>query len=310
MNGGRDGASGSPVATVLIPVYNAERYVASAVESVLNQTLRDFELILLNDGSTDNSLLILESLAAKDARCRIYSGPNRGIEATRNAGLALVETEFTILMDADDRSLPQRFEKQIGYLQQNPECVAVGTRVRLIDEEDMPITDIIDRYTHEEIDDALLSRRLGIAHPSSAIRTSALRAIGGYRQGYRWAEDLDLFLRLGEHGRLVNLPEVLLEYRQHIASISYEHAVQQSRSAANAIQDACERRHASWTAIEKKLAPPARVQGRAAVHRKWAWWALAAGNLRTARKHTLAVLRYEPVSVENWRLCACVLRGY
>lgn len=308
MTSGHADLGGSPTASVLLPVYNAGRYLAQAVESVLNQTFQNFEVLLINDGSTDNSLQVLEYFASRDRRCRVYSGPNRGVVAARNTGLELAGAEFIILMDADDVSRPQRFEKQISFIRQHPECVAVGSRALLIDADGMPIFEVGDRYTHEEIERALLSTRLGIVNPSAIIRRSALDVIGGYRPGY--AEDLDLFLRLAEVGRLANLPEVLLDYRQHVASISYQYVIEQSASARNAVLDACKRRSIAWDDIERDMAPPPRPQTRSDVHRKWAWWALGAGNLRTARKHAFYALKHKPISLENWRLAACVLRGY
>lgn len=302
--------SSPPAASVLLPVYNGGRYLARAVESVLNQTFQHFEVLLLNDGSTDNSLQILESFASIDGRCRIYDWPNRGLIATLNAGLELAQGEFIIRMDADDVCRPQRFEKQISWLRLNAEYVAVGASTLFIDADGMPIFEVVDRYTHEEIERALLSRRLGIAHPSAIIRRSSLEAIGGYRPGYPHAEDLDLFLRLAEVGRLANLPDVLLDYRQHVASVSYQYVIEQSASARNAVSDACKRRSIAWDDVERNLAPPPRSQTRSDVHRKWAWWALGAGNLPTAKKHALHALKHGPLNLENWRLAACVLRGY
>ena len=303
------GLQTKPSATVLLPVYNAEKYLVQAVESVLNQTYKDFEVLLLDDGSTDDSMQILKSIAGRDRRCSVYSWPNRGLVATLNAGLELAETEFVIRMDQDDICRPQRFEKQISFLRQHPECVAVGVSLLHIDADGMPISETSDRYTHEEIDNALLSGRLGIAHPAAMIRRSALAALGGYRPAYPHAEDLDLFLRLAEVGQLANLPEVLLDYRQHVAAISHKYLLEQSESARNAILDAYKRRGIVGDDIERTMLRPI-VPTRSDVHRKWAWWALAAGNLATARKHAFLALKHQPISLENWRLCACVLRGH
>lgn len=308
MTGGQDELEGRPVASVLLPVYNAGRYLVPAVESVLNQTFKNFEVLLLNDGSTDNSLQVLESFASRDRRCRVYSGPNRGYIAALNAGLKLAETGFIIRMDQDDISRPQRFEKQISFLRSHPECVAVGARALLIDADGMPIFEMPEHYTHEEIERALLSGRVGIMHPSATIRTSAIKAIGGYRTDFPWAEDMDFFLRLAEVGQLANLPEVLLDYRQHLASIGYVHAEQQRASTRNAVLDACRRRGIARADVERNMAPAVLSQTRLDIHRKWAWWALSAGNLRTARKHALRAIAHQPVSLDNWRLCACVLR--
>jgi glycosyltransferase involved in cell wall biosynthesis len=299
----------TPAATVLFPVYNAERYLRAAIDSVLTQSHREFELLLLNDGSSDRSVEIIESYAAKDPRCRVHSWKNRGLVATLNAGVELANTEFIIRMDADDVSRPQRFEKQIAFLRQNHEHVAVGARVMFIDPEGLPIAEVLNGCTHEEISHSLLARQFAIAHPSTTIRRSALEAIGGYRSEYPHAEDLDLFLRLAEIGYLANLPETLLDYRQHIRSISYQNTALQFESAIKAIKDACARRSIECK-IDELTTPPGHARTESDIHRLWAWWALHAGNVDTARKHAVRAFRDNPIKTENWRLLACALRGY
>jgi glycosyltransferase involved in cell wall biosynthesis len=295
----------------MLPVYNAGQYLVQAVESVLNQTFQNFEVLLLNDGSTDNSLQVLESFAARDCRCRVHTGPHRGLVAVRNTGLELAEGEFIILMDADDICFPDRFEKQIRFLKANPECVVVGSRVILIDPEGMRLRVDVDHFEHAEIDAANLTG-VGsfICNPAAVIRRSALEKVGAYREGFTQAEDLDLFLRLAEFGRLANLPEILLSYRQHINSIGHVNPEKQKELCRKAVADACERRGLNLREIEKNFILLFPHHTRSDTHRKWGWWALAAGNLHTARKHALHALRHQPVSLENWRLAACALRGH
>ena len=180
-----------PLASVLLPVFNAERFVCQAIQSVLTQTFEDFELLLLDDGSTDRSPEIIRDVAAHDCRCRIVMGPNRGLIATLNNGILLARAEFIIRMDADDISRPNRFTKQIEFLQRNPQHVALGSRLELIDPEGLPICEIIDCYSHEQIEAALLTLGVAIPHPASSIRRSALVRIGGYRAEYVHAEDRD-----------------------------------------------------------------------------------------------------------------------
>src|ERR1700726_1508117 len=118
-----------PTISVLMPVYNAERYVAEAVESILSQTFADFEFIIIDDGSKDRSLAILEEYAARDPRIRLVSRPNTGIVKALNQGLALASGELVARMDADDIAMPERLAKQRDYLADHPECVMVGSRV-------------------------------------------------------------------------------------------------------------------------------------------------------------------------------------
>jgi glycosyltransferase involved in cell wall biosynthesis len=299
-----------PAASVLFPVYNAGKYLAAAIESVLNQQFHDFELLLLNDGSTDGSAAVLESFAARDERCRLHAWPNRGLIATLNAGVQLAAADILIRMDADDICRPDRFARQMAYMDAHPECVALGSRVMLIDAEGWPISEFFGQeLEHDAIDAAHLAGRGGsICHPTAVIRKAAVLHIGGYRPDYPHSEDYDLFLRLAEIGALANLPEVLLDYRQHADSVGYTHSPVMWESACRAIADACVRRRlppSSFRPRELAQSKPSRAE----IHRKWGWWALQAGNRKTARKHAWKAWSHGPLDRQNLKLCACVLRG-
>jgi glycosyltransferase involved in cell wall biosynthesis len=299
-----------PRASVLMPIHNGERYLENAVQSVLRQTFSDFELLLLIDGSTDRSHDIAERLVQQDARCKLYSWPKRGLVATRNQGIDLAQGEILICMDCDDVSRSDRFERQISHLDAHAGCVAVGSRVLLIDPDDMPICEFISELTHDEIDTAHLSGRGGsrICQPAVAMRRHAVLQVGKYRVQYEFAEEIDLFLRLAEIGSIANLPDVLLEYRQHIKSVGYAHGVEQRRRARSAMEAACTRR---GIAPPPPASEPAWIpETPADAHRKWAWWALTAGNVATARKHARKALIAEPLSSKSLKLVACAIRGY
>src|SRR5436305_9543595 len=122
-----------PQVSVLMPVYNAIRYIGVAVDSVLSQTFSDFEFIIVDDGSTDGSAEILREYAGRDPRIRLISRPNTGLGFALNEALAVARAPFIARMDADDECLPERFEKQIQYLRNHPECVLLGSRVLWID---------------------------------------------------------------------------------------------------------------------------------------------------------------------------------
>jgi glycosyltransferase involved in cell wall biosynthesis len=300
-----------PAASVILPVCNGGRYLDSAIRSVIGQSFSDFEVLLLNDGSTDDSLSRLEWFAARDSRCRVFSWPNRGLIGTLNEGIRLARSEILIRMDSDDICHATRFQKQIDYLNANPDCVAVGTLCSLIDPEGLPIRTFVEVTSHEAIDAAHLAGNGGnIAHPTVAMRKSLVLACGGYRDQFPHAEDLDLFLRLAEVGRLANLPEVLLDYRQHRGSIGYRHAEVQRDSARRAVAEAKTRRGHGGEEKEPEEGCTSSDMTIAAVHRKWGWWALAGRNLPTARKHAFIALRLQPFESENWKLIACVFRGY
>jgi glycosyltransferase involved in cell wall biosynthesis len=291
--------------SVLLPVHNASRYVGAAVESILRQTHRDFEFLILDDGSRDDSLALLRRFEARDARVHVISRPNTGIVGALNELVALAKGEWLFRMDADDVARPQRFQRQLAYLDANPDCVALGSRALFMDPDGSPLLEFIDCFEHADIERTLMRPAIGILHPTVAISRRALLAVGGYREDYPHVEDLDLFLRLGEVGRLANLPEVLLDYRNHFTNVSHSNATEQSAAALRAVADACARRRIAVPA----LAPPASIsESRLDLHRKWTWWALSGGYRRTAGKHAMEVLKSAPLNGESWRLLGCVLR--
>lgn len=304
------GKEGPPLASVVLPVYNGERYLAEAIDSILAQTWRDFELLLLDDGSQDQTWPIIESYCAKDKRCRGISRENRGLVATLNEGIALSRGEFLLRMDADDIALPQRFEQQIRYLQENPECVALGCRFILIDPESLPIMEMGHCLSHEQIDEGNLSGEGSfMCHPGTALRAAVVKDIGGYREEFRHAEDVDFFLRLAEVGKLANLPDVLLAYRQHPQSIGYAKRAEQVRSTWLAVNAAYQRRKNGAPKSKILEADTENPPDLAEIHAKWAWWALSAGNVATARKHAWISLRSSPFKPATWKVLACALRG-
>jgi hypothetical protein len=210
-------------------------------------------------------------------------------------------------MDADDISLPTRFEKQSAYLLQNPTCVLVGSAVLLMDPDGMPIRQTCTEQTHEQIDHAHLHCGWPVVHPAVMMRTAAVRKIGGYRDQYNTLEDLDLFLRLAEVGTLANLPEVLLHYRQHFNSVTHRKAEQQSRLRQAIFDETAARR---GLAAAPQAPPPAADEPRSERHRSWAWSALKAGNVSTARKHALLTVKKAPFQKHSWHLLACAVRGH
>ena len=299
-----------PFVSVLLPVYNAARYLRAAVSSILSQSFNDFELIIINDGSTDQSLQILQELAAKDARIKVISRANTGYVVALNEALALAQGEFIARMDADDISLPARFDKQIAYLENNPDCVLVGSSVMLMDVDGSIIGPMADiTFGHENIDQALLHRGWPIVHPAVMMRACAVRAAGGYIVDYCPNEDHALFLKLAEMGRLENLSEPLLYYRKHDESVSARNSGRIPQLVSKIIIEACWRRGIpvprEITHPQSKL--PATIVD---VERSWAWKAMKNNNIATARKYALSSLRRRPLSLDSWRLTYCAVRGY
>ncbi len=298
-----------PKATVILPVYNGEKYLRQAIDSVLAQSFSDFELLLLDDGSRDGSLAILDGYAKQDARCVVHSWPNRGVVLSRNEGIRLARAETLFFLDQDDICRPHRFERQLAFFESHPDCVAVGTWVMLIDPEGLHIRQLSTAVTHEEIDEAHLALQGGaIVHSSVAMRKETLVRIGGFREGFLHAEDFDTFLRLAEFGRLGNVPEILLEYRVHSQSAGHSYPQVQRDSAIRALLEARKRR--KLPAVDTKALEKTEGMDGYLLHSKWAWWALNCGNLKTARKHALKAFWANPFDIGNLRLLACTLRGH
>jgi len=297
-----------PAISVVMPVYNTEDYLPYALESVLAQTFEDFEFIILDDGSSDSSVHMVQQFAEGDDRIRFFPLEHRGYVSLLRRGLNHCRGEFVARMDSDDISMPERFEKQLAYLRANPDCVAVGTRVVLIDPYGSRVEKPTHKTTHEEIEAELLAGvGWALVHPSVMMRREQLMQVGGYREDLMVSEDLDLFLRLAEVGKLANLPDVLLQYRQHLGSVNYTKYEQQKAVKRQIVADAYRRRHLpmpqNWAFRERKLLPHPEQ------YRRWGWAALRSGNLGVARRHAISAIRQAPMSLDTWRLTACVIRG-
>ena len=291
-----------------MPVYNGERYLAEAVESILAQTYRDFEFIVIDDGSKDGSRSILESFAARDPRMKVVSRPNTGIIGALNEGLGLARGELVARMDADDIALPERLAKQVAYMDDHPDCVMAGSRVQVIDPDGSPLTILSDALTHDQIVDGFLAARGQLVHhPAVIYRKDVVLRIGAYRDIFDESEDLDLFLRLAEVGRIVNMEEPLLKYREHLAKASRAKVVRVEENTRRILEDAHRRRGLEYR-------PPAGLGEikpfrKSEVYRTWAWWALDSGNVPGARKHAWACLARTPFDRGSWVLLLCAIRG-
>ena len=204
-------------------------------------------------------------------------------------------------MDADDVARPERLARQLAYMRAHPDCAAVGGEVLLIDPDGWPLRIQGVALGHAEIETALLrGRGEAIVHPVALFRHAALKTVGGYRTECEPAEDLDLYLRLAHHGRLANLPETLLEYRQHPRKVSHARGAEQ-REMVNAVLREARRRRGLGEGDVAPL-PPVVVANAADCHREWTRLALEGHHLATARKHARAALRAEPGNRRSWQL--------
>jgi glycosyltransferase involved in cell wall biosynthesis len=294
-----------------MPLYNARRYVAEAVAGVLAQTFADFELIVIDDGSTDGSGEVAREAAGGDPRVRIERQENRGVSAAANRGTELARGEFLARVDADDISLPQRLQKQVEFLREHPE-VALGSRVLLIDDGGLELFEMPGTpLAHDEIDRGLMAVEWSIYQPAAMFRTEAVRQVGGYRTDLRIHEDHDLFLKLAEIGKLANLPDALIKYRQRPDSAVSVYAAAHVDSFRSVYEEAWKRRGLAGKREIPAIAPhPEDPDRLLKQHQFWGWMSLKAGNVMTARKYARAGLRLAPFSVESWRLMYCALRGH
>lgn len=303
---------GQPVVSVVMPVYNAEAYVGEAIESILAQTFDNFELIILDDGSTDRSGQVLKQYQQRDARIKIISRENRGLVATLNEGIECSTGRYIARMDADDIALPERFSKQVEFLETHPDYVVVGSRVLLIDPEGLPICPFSTLTEHEAIDSAHMEGESGaICHPASMLRRDMLQKVGGYRQEMKYSEDFDLFLRLAEVGKVANLPHILLKYRMHQNSIGYTKRIEQLKYNFQALKEAhCRRSLDFQITFMNEVINHESDANLGKIHRMWAWQSLVSGNVQTARKHAFLSIRNNLLSIDSWKVLACAIRGY
>lgn len=217
-----------PHISVLLSVHNGERYLAPAMESILNQTCPDFEFIIVNDGSTDQSLNII--LSYSDPRIRLIEQENAGLTVSLNRAAAIAKGEYLARQDADDISLPDRFEKQLAVMERFSDVVLLGTDRENMDSEG----NILWRLWHLTADRwirALAPLRNEYSHGSLMIRRRAFEEIGGYNPRYLYSQDYDLGWRLAQRGRLYNHPEVLYRYREHSNAISTARQEAQKQAA-------------------------------------------------------------------------------
>ena len=218
-----------PKVTVLMPVYNAAPFLAEAMRSILDQTFQDFEFLIIDDGSTDDSAAIIG--ACTDSRIRLAgNGRNLGLVASLNRGLELARGEYVARMDADDISLPERLERQVRFMDAHPQVGVCGSWVRLFPEKHAGIWKLPE--TFEDIR-CWQFHTVGVAHPSVMLRRKFFREHAlWYDPQYRHIEDYELWGRAMQHMQFANIPQILLEYRMSSGQICATHAEEQKAAVA------------------------------------------------------------------------------
>ena len=207
-----------PVLSVVMAVYNTAKYLPQTIESVLTQSLTDFEFIIVDDGSTDDTPEILRHYVQRDARIQVITQPNQGTPVALNVGDGAARTNLIARMDSDDLMMPHRLERQLAYVRQHPEASVVSCLAHYINDEnrilgknysDLLTVEDCQRYVRED-------RIIFCLHPGAMLRREAIEAVGGYRPLLKYAQDIDLWNRLADHQHYtIVMPEILMQYRVH-----------------------------------------------------------------------------------------------
>jgi len=212
-----------PLVSVIMAVYNGELYLAQAIDSVLSQTLTDFELLIVDDGSQDNSIGLIRAYQNRDERISIFQlDRNMGMADARNYGIAQARGQYITTMDCDDISLPQRLELQVRFLESNAEVGAVGVSGQAVNDD---LTELLFELNVPSIHPQIvLANFVGVSFIYTTVmaRSTIMRAVGGYQPGRRSGEERELYWRMlcDTRTRFANLPENLYIYRQHGQSFS------------------------------------------------------------------------------------------
>lgn len=219
-----------PRISVLMSVFNCGPYVDEAVQSILNQTFRAFEFLIMDDASTDDTWERLQAFV--DSRIRLFrSAQNQGAAACKNHMLQEARGEYIAIMDGDDACLLDRFELQVRYLNEHPDCGAVGSHYVWMDEAGRDTRSFFMPLEPEAIRDGLIYHCNTIIHATALFRKAALREVGWYRPRVGITEDYDLWLRLRDVCKLGNVPRVLYRYRQHTAQVGSARRREQGAAA-------------------------------------------------------------------------------
>lgn len=210
----------TPLVSVLMPAYNVEKYIGETIESILNQTFTDFELIISDDASTDRTWEVIQDYAKKDKRIFIYKNKkNLYIAENRNMLVRKAKGKYIAWQDADDISLVDRIEKQYEFMEQNPRVGIIGGYLQFFDEKGIKS---IRKYatTDNELRKNIF-RFSPVAQPTAMIRRECFEKVGLYNPKYPPAEDIDMSFRIGSFYEFANLPQITLKYREHLNSATF-----------------------------------------------------------------------------------------
>ena len=281
----------TPALAVVMAVKDGGKLVGRAIESILTQSFDDFEFVIVNDGSTDDTPQILDHYAANDSRIKVHHQSNAGLGTSLNKAIRATTAPLIARQDADDVSLPGRFEEQVAFLVANPQAVVCGTWAEITHEPWGYTFGLRVPYTAIAVRKAFENGDRPIVHGSTVIRRSAFAAEG---QGYRFrgcSQDADLWLRLLPYGDIVILPKILYRYTVSPDAVSYRKASQQQRASALAQQlfrERCEHgaEKTEWLSAEQAVLKD--EQARGVANPLWSYEYLVGSRLTLAGQHELA----------------------
>lgn len=278
-------------------VYNGKRYLREALDSILDQSHRDFELIVVDDGSTDGTAAILDSCT--DPRLRIIRHANQGLTRSLNLAIREARGEYIARQDADDRSLPGRLAIQAHFLDSHPDIALVGSAVKVISSQGAELATFRHPTEPAEIATTLRSYNC-FWHGSIMFRRDSFAELGGYDERFVTAQDYDMWLRFSERHPLANLPQPLYAYRFTVESVTVQRMVSQHRLAVLARRFAEERAEGARTGcadVAGYLAAPLTLAERSQIinnYKPWCRLLLKNGLSGEAATLMTALFRYHP----------------
>jgi len=288
--------------SVVMAVYNAELYLAQAVDSILGQSFTDFEFIVINDGSSDRSAQILSQYS--DPRLKVYEHHNQGLAASLNRGIRASDGIYIARMDADDISEPERLKKQIKFLDDQPEYVLVGTKVMVMTDEGIPLYQMGCPLQDDELREVLnRGTSSPFVHGSVMFRKSVAIACGLYHEKMKTAQDLLLWRQMTKLGKVANLPDDLYRYRITPTAIS-----SRPRSASVLKMKVVRRIADSGRVSEKDLRDLQKIDKDINPRLRRSWYELRMGkiyqarllNQQMARHHFTKAIRANPFNINAW----------
>jgi len=210
----------SPLVSIVMPVYNSAKFLVGALDSILAQTYENWELIAVDDSSSDNSYLILHHYAQVDGRIKVFKNlENKGVSRTSNFAISQAKGQFIARMDSDDIMYPSRLEDQVRFLQKHPKVIIVGGQVKLVDGGGNFMGDKLFPLKHKEISEMLYTA-MPIQQGAMMVNAALLPRKFSWYNGVRVAEEVKLFFKLLNCGEFANLPKFVLKYRQYPTSAS------------------------------------------------------------------------------------------